>query len=240
MAILPIRIFPDPILRKRAHPIQKIDDAVVGLAQDMFETMANAQGIGLAANQVGVLKRLITLNVPGDAPRVVINPRITTRYGVREVEEGCLSAPGYTGLVKRSVRVNANYLDQNGGRIRLTAEELLAQAFEHEVDHLNGILYLDHLIAHEKLAKTGVSPDEPHWHDVGYDVYVVTDKPRASDDALVELLQATAKLGALNADAAVADAEYDLSYKGAASLGELKRAATDLKGVDKRGKRARD
>lgn len=232
MSILPIRVFPDPILRKSAHPITKIDESIWELARDMFETLRNAHGIGLAANQVGVLKQLITLDVPGDMERVLVNPKITARQGKRQIDEGCLSLPGYTGLVTRAISVTAHYLDQHGGRIKLTAEELLAQAIEHEIDHLNGIMYLDHLVAHENLAKNGVAVDEPHWHDVGYDVYVSKDKHTKSDDALVELVHATAKLGELNSEARPEDATYDLHGGDKIRQGEMPAGVPTLDGIN--------
>ena len=153
MAVLTIRVVPDPFLRKRAREIRVINDSVRKLARDMVETMQAAHGVGLAANQVGVLKRLIVLQMPEEEPRIMVNPEITKREGERQIEEGCLSVPGYIGLVTRSIRVRARALDEMGAKLRLSAEELLAQAIEHEVDHLNGMLYLDHLVAHEQLRK---------------------------------------------------------------------------------------
>ncbi|MBM3956804.1 MAG: peptide deformylase, partial [Gemmatimonadetes bacterium] len=105
--MLEIRKYPDPILRRRARAIRRVDDAVRTLARDMIETMQQAGGAGLAANQVGVLRRLIVLQLPEEDPRVLVNPAITAREGSRQVEEGCLSVPGYTGLLERAVRVKA-------------------------------------------------------------------------------------------------------------------------------------
>ena len=210
MSILPIRVFPDPMLRKKARPIRRVDDAIRKLARDMIETMNNAGGVGLAANQVGVLKRLVTLQMPEEDAFALVNPEILKREGEREVDEGCLSVPGYTGLVTRSVRVTARYLDESGSRIKLPAEELLSQALEHEVDHLNGIVFLDHLIAHEELHKTGHSPDEPHWHDVGYSIYVDHAPAIPGDDKLVELLHATAELSRLSAESSMSEATYEV------------------------------
>ena len=120
----------------------------------MIETMQNAYGVGLAGNQVGVLQRVIVIQLPEDEePRVFINPQIVRRDGEREVEEGCLSIPGYRGLVKRSVNVRAKGLDRNGRVVRVNADELLAQALEHEIDHLNGTLYIDHLVDRDQLWK---------------------------------------------------------------------------------------
>ena len=192
MALLTIRVVPDPFLRKRAREIKVIDAAIRKLARDMIETMQDARGVGLAANQVGVLKRLIVLQMPEEEPRVMINPEITYREGERQIDEGCLSVPGYMGLVTRSARVKARALDESGGKLRLTAEFLLAQAIEHEIDHLNGILFLDHLVAHEQLRKVEVpsregeggqsetarsaapasDPSKPHLHDLTIEVHV--------------------------------------------------------------------
>lgn len=211
MAILPIRVFPDPILRKKARQIKRVDDAIRRLASDMIETMQYANGVGLAAPQVGELKRIITIQVPEQNAFAMINPEITRREGFREVLEGCLSVPGYQGLVTRSVSVDARALDQDGSRFKLTAEELLAQAIEHEVDHLNGIVFLDHLIAHEELRKVGASPDEPHWHDVGYTVYAQHSPTLPSDLQMVEVMYTVAKLSRLNAESSLSEAAYDLS-----------------------------
>ncbi|MBI4220202.1 MAG: peptide deformylase [Chloroflexi bacterium] len=160
MAILQIRVVPDPILRRKARPVKTIDDSVRKLVRDMIETMEAAPGVGLAANQVGVLLRIVTLQMPDEPPFVMINPLITHREGTRTVEEGCLSVPGYVGTIERSVLVRARYVDENSSKHRVEARELLAQAIEHELDHLNGILYLDHLKSHEDLKQTGA-----HAHD---------------------------------------------------------------------------
>jgi peptide deformylase len=164
VTVLDIRLVPDPVLRRKARPVKVIDDSVRKLARDMIETMQAAPGVGLAANQVGVLLRVATIQMPGEEPFVMINPVITHREGTRTVEEGCLSVPGYVGTVERSVLVRARYLDENSSRQRVAAQELLAQAIEHEVDHLNGILYLDHLKSHEDLRRAGVD-EAAHDHD---------------------------------------------------------------------------
>lgn len=232
MAILPIRAFPDPILRTRCHPVTKIDAPLIQLARDMMETMHNANGIGLAANQVGVLKRVITLAVPGDIERILINPHKKSSAAKREVEEGCLSLPGYTGLITRAVKVTARYLDEHGAKLQLTAEELLAQAIEHEIDHLNGILYIDHLKEHENLAKTGVTADEPHWHDVGYKIYVEdSGSVHKRDQENIELLKSVAELSKLNQDAHISDASYDANYSGKVAEENIDENATRLRGV---------
>ena len=115
--------------------------------------MQNAQGVGLAANQIGILKRIIAIQLPEEDPRVYINPEIMDKEGEREVTEACLSVPGYRGIITRSIWVKAKAWDREWKDVRIKAEGLLAQALEHEIDHLNGILYMDHLEQHQKLEK---------------------------------------------------------------------------------------
>ena len=154
MSLLPILELPHPLLRKRARKVRSVDKKLLKLAFDMVDTMDNAGGVGLAANQVGELQRLIVIRTPEDEEaRIYINPEILKREGEREVEEGCLSVPGYRGIITRSVWVRFGALDHESHTVKFKAEDLLAQALEHEVDHLDGILYLDHLESHEKLIK---------------------------------------------------------------------------------------
>lgn len=153
MAVLPIRVVPDPILRNKAKRIRKIDDSIRRLVEDMVETMCNAPGVGLAANQVGVPLRLAVLQLPEEEVMVLVNPRILKRTGERIVPEGCLSLPGYRGEVKRAERVLAKALDLDGKEVRIKAEGLLSQALEHEVDHLDGVLFTDRLESLDKLVK---------------------------------------------------------------------------------------
>ena len=172
MSILPILTFPNSLLRKKAKPIKFIDNELKDLIVNMTDTLKQAQGVGLAANQVGVLKRLcIIKSSPDEDYRAYINPEIIKKTGTRFVSEGCLSFPEYNGIVKRSISITARYLDETGGKIKITAEELLSQALEHEIDHLNGILFIDHLKEHEKLVKNGID-DGHHNHDVNYSVNV--------------------------------------------------------------------
>ena len=159
MAVLPLRIVPDPVLRQNAKRVKVIDASIHRLAGDMVETMQHHEGVGLAANQVGVLKRVITIGMPEEPVRVLINPEIIKREGEREVEEGCLSVPEYRGLVTRALWVRAKALELGGKEVRIKAEGLLAQALEHEIDHLNGILYIDHLKRHEDLWKMEPDPE---------------------------------------------------------------------------------
>ena len=154
MAVLPLRHLPDPILRQKAKRVRRVDASLQRLIDDMIETMQAESGVGLAANQVGVLHRLAVIQLPEDEEaRVLINPEITHRKDEREVGEGCLSIPGYRGLLKRAVIVRAKATDRTGKPVRIKAEGLLAQALEHETDHLNGTLYIDHIEDHQDLRK---------------------------------------------------------------------------------------
>jgi peptide deformylase len=158
MAILPIRTLPEPVLRQKSKRISNIDSSVIRLIADMRETMHAARGVGLAAPQLGTLLRLIVIGIPEEEDIVLINPQIVRRSGERLVDEGCLSVPGYMGQIKRAESVTAKGRDQNGKEIRIKGDNLLAQALEHEIDHLNGILYIDHLESMDKLRK--ITPEE--------------------------------------------------------------------------------
>ena len=154
MAIREILQIPHPVLRQRARKVRALDDDVLRLAYDMVDTMRDANGIGLAANQVGELWRVIVIQLPDEEEaRIYVNPDITIREGERRVEEGCLSIAGYKGMVTRSLWIRFRAMDHTSKVVKLRAEETLSQALEHEVDHLNGILYIDHMEAHEKLMK---------------------------------------------------------------------------------------
>ena len=162
MAVLPIYEFPHSILRQRAKKIRRIDKSIERLAGDMIDTMHDANGVGLAANQVGVLRRVITILLPDDEePRVYINPEIVHREGERDLVERCLSVPGYSGVITRAIWVKAKGLDLKSRIVRLRAEGLLAHVLEHEIDHLNGILYFDHLKSHEELVKDEPTQEKP-------------------------------------------------------------------------------
>ena len=161
-----MRRVPDPILRQQARRIAQIPPGMRQYAADMVETMHAESGVGLAANQVGGLQKIAVIQLPDwEDALVLINPEIVRREGEREVEEGCLSIPGYRGTVKRAQRVRARALDLNGKVIRIKAEGLLAQALEHETDHLNGILYIDHLVSRESLHKITYEPAQPEDGD---------------------------------------------------------------------------
>ena len=132
--------------------MRTIDRKVMKLAYDMVDTMLEAGGVGLAANQVGELRRIIVLQMPEEEEaRIYFNPEILRTNGSRQIEEGCLSLPGYRGIVNRSVWIRFQGTDHSDTIVKFKAENLLSQALEHEVDHLNGILYTDHLASHEKL-----------------------------------------------------------------------------------------
>lgn len=147
MALLPILRFPDPRLQKIARPVDKIDDSIRQLAADMAETMYEAPGIGLAATQVNVHLRVVVIDVSEErnALRVFINPEILSCDGLALGEEGCLSVPGIYDKVERAERVTVRYLDLAGQEQRLEAEGLLAVCIQHEIDHLNGKVFVDHL-----------------------------------------------------------------------------------------------
>ena len=149
LSLLPIIEIPDPLLRKRARKVRRIDKSVLKLANNMVDTLREAGGVGLAANQVGELQRIIVIQLPEEEARIYVNPEIIKAEGEREVEEGCLSIPGYRGKIIRSVTIRFGALDHSSKRLRIDADGLLAQALEHEIDHLNGILYTDHLRSHD-------------------------------------------------------------------------------------------
>ncbi len=145
MAVLPIRVAPDPVLRQRAKRVKSVDKSIHKLIKDMIETMNAAPGVGLAAPQVGIPLRVIVIGIPEEEEICLINPEIVRRKGERIVDEGCLSIPGYTGRLKRSETVTVKGRDLKGKEIRIKADELLAQALEHEIDHINGVLYIDRM-----------------------------------------------------------------------------------------------
>ena len=154
MAILPILTLPDPVLRKKAKKVGTINGSIKKLVEDMLETVRSDPGrAALAAPQVGKSLRVIVIDIPGAEGLVLINPEIVKRSGQRAVTEGCLSVPGYYGQVERSEQVTVKGRDASGKEVRIKAEELLAQALEHEIDHLNGTLYVDHLESQEQLHK---------------------------------------------------------------------------------------
>ena len=158
MAVLSMCTLPDPVLRQKAKRITSFDDSIQRLIDDMVETMHEVGGVGLAAPQVGVPLRVIVIHLPEEEVVCLINPQIVKRSGEREVVEGCLSVPGYHGEIKRSEKVVVKGRDRRGKEIRIKAEGIMAEALEHEIDHLNGVLYIDHLESQDKLSK--ITPDE--------------------------------------------------------------------------------
>ena len=166
MAILDMRLLPDPILRKQAKKVAKVTPQLKKLVENMVETMRDQRGVGLAANQVGSLQKVAVIETPEmEEPMVLINPEIMKTEGDRQVEEGCLSVPGYRGMVNRSEKVRVKAMGLDGKIYRVNADELLAQALEHEIDHLNGILYIDHLVNRDSLYKVTYEPDEEEEFD---------------------------------------------------------------------------
>lgn len=169
MAILPIRKFGDDVLRVPTEPVAEIDASLHTLIEDMIETMYAAPGVGLAANQVGVSKRLMVIDLsvgkrPADC-HVFINPEIIETEGEITEEEGCLSIPDFVEVVTRPERVKLRYLDRNGEEREMWGEGLMARAMCHEIDHLDGTLFVDHLRGFKKdrilkkiakLAKSGM------------------------------------------------------------------------------------
>lgn len=154
MGVLTICHFPnDRVLRQKAKRVPSTDGSLQRLIDNMIQTMQRANGVGLAAPQVGVPLRVIVLQMPEQEPIALINPEIVKRTGEQEVTEGCLSVPGYYGEIKRSAEVVVKGKDRRGKAVRIKATGLMAEALEHEVDHLNGILYIDHVESEGRLHK---------------------------------------------------------------------------------------
>jgi peptide deformylase len=171
MTIRPIICLPDPRLRQMCEPVAKVDDEVRALMDDMLETMYDAPGIGLAAIQIAVPRRVIVMDVAAKedppAPLFVVNPEITWRSEETNIhEEGCLSIPEYYEEVERPARVRVKFLDRQGATQEIEADGILATCFQHEIDHLNGVLFIDHLSrlkrerAIKKYAKAAAKRDE--------------------------------------------------------------------------------
>lgn len=147
MAIRNVREDGDEILRKKSRIVEKVDDKIREILDDMVETMHKYNGVGLAAPQIGLLKRLVVIDLYDDkGPIKLVNPEIIKEKGSQEVEEGCLSFPNKFAKVIRAEEVTVKALDENGKQIKITGKGLLAQALAHEIDHLNGILFVDKII----------------------------------------------------------------------------------------------
>ncbi|MDH5559847.1 MAG: peptide deformylase [Deltaproteobacteria bacterium] len=153
MPILEVLTAPHPFLKIKAKPVEAYDDDLKTLIEDMLETMYESSGIGLAATQVGQDKRLIVIDIEHDhetgesskKPMIIINPKIIDKQGEQIMEEGCLSVPEFRAEVKRYSQITLSYLNENQEQKTLDAEELLAVCIQHELDHLDGILFIDHL-----------------------------------------------------------------------------------------------
>ncbi len=180
MALLTIRLFGDPVLRQKASEVTTFDERLATLARDMLETMRAADGVGLAANQVGVLKRLFTWEVPDIGHGAVVNPTIVdASEEVQEGDEGCLSFPGLFYPTTRPLTVKVEAVDVHGDPLTVEGTGLLARVLAHEIDHLNGILFIDHLARHdrkeamrrirsgelEENARARAAADHDHDHD---------------------------------------------------------------------------
>lgn len=156
MSTLNIKIYGDEVLRKKAKTVRKVDKEIISLVDDMVTTMYLSSGIGLAANQVGVLKRIIVIDVTGGKNSkenlvILINPEIIEKEGLIEESEGCLSLPGITANVKRFAKVTVCGLDIKSRPVKITASDLLSRALQHEIDHLDGILFVDRLSFTQKI-----------------------------------------------------------------------------------------
>lgn len=153
MAIRNIRVIGDEILKKQSKAVEKMTPRLQTLIEDMLDTMYDVNGVGLAAPQVGILRRIVVIDISpeGDSPIILINPEIVESSGEQVGDEGCLSVPGKTGEVKRPNYVVVKALDENMNEITVTGEELLARALCHEIDHLNGELYVDKVIGDLRL-----------------------------------------------------------------------------------------
>jgi peptide deformylase len=163
MAPYSIRVVGDPVLRQRAADVTNIDGRLAKLAEDMIATMYDAPGVGLAANQVGVEKRMFVYDV-GDGPRTVINPELVESRGEWTYEEGCLSVPGLSWDIVRPKEVLIRGIDLDGNGLEVEADELLARCFQHEIDHLDGVLLLERLdpdtrrAAMKRIRELGIGP----------------------------------------------------------------------------------
>ena len=150
MSIKPLIILPDPVLRQASRPVERVDEQLRGFARDMLDTMYDAPGIGLAAIQVGEPIRMLVIDLAKEdepkAPQIFINPEVLHQSEIRSVyEEGCLSIPDYYAEVERPAGVRVKFLDADGKEQEIAAEGLLATCLQHEIDHLNGVLFIDHI-----------------------------------------------------------------------------------------------
>ena len=167
MAVHSIVLLGDPVLRRRAKRVPQVDASIQRLSDDLIDSMREAGGVGLAAPQIGVSLRVIVIEVPGEEVVALVNPEIVKRSGQRQLDEGCLSIPGYRAEVSRSVNVVVKGLDRQGRPVRIKAkDDLLAHALEHEIDHINGVLYIDHLESLDELVRIEPEPGEEEEEEV--------------------------------------------------------------------------
>ncbi|MCL4369943.1 MAG: peptide deformylase [Chloroflexi bacterium] len=159
MAVRPIVLLGDPILRQKAKRVSRFDQSIQQLIDDMIETLRDAPGLGLAAPQVGVPLRIVVIDLD-EQITVLCNPEITEMEGEYEPEEGCLSIPGYVANVKRALKITVKARNRRGKVIKIKADGLLAHAIQHELDHLDGILFIDRLASLDLLRKVPEQPEE--------------------------------------------------------------------------------
>lgn len=162
MAVMPVIKMDNPVLHRKAKKVRKIDGSIQKLIDDMIDTMHDIEGVGLAAPQVGIPLQVVVIQMPDEEDVItLINPEIVkTSEETEMMTEGCLSLPGYRGEVKRSTSATVRAHDREGKLIRIKGEGLMAQALQHEVDHINGIVFVDHLENMDKLEKTGEEDEE--------------------------------------------------------------------------------
>ncbi len=161
MAIRPIMVLGNPVLRQKARKVSRIDRSIAKLVEDMVQTMRDAPGVGLAAPQIGVPLRVAVIETEPETVHVIINPEIVKLEGEHVLDEGCLSVPGYWAQVKRGERVTVKARDLKGKEIRLSGDGLLGQALQHEIDHLNGMVYVDRLDSLDDLRRARRMRDRP-------------------------------------------------------------------------------
>ena len=161
MAVLPLTMMDSPVLHQKAKRVRKIDDSIQKLIDDMIETMYQLGGAaGLAAPQVGIPLQVVVIELPESGLITLINPQVVKSSGEHEVREGCLSLPGYRGSITRAESVTVKGRDRYGKEVRIKAEGLFAQALQHEVDHINGVVYVDHLESMDNLYKAEPEDDD--------------------------------------------------------------------------------
>ena len=177
MSVLPIYTYGAPILRKKAKPVKEASDEIISLIMDMFETMRSSNGIGLAATQVGSTHRVLVIDISdleetkGNPPLTVINPEIVSEEGTLTIEEGCLSIPDVRDDVERAEKIRLRYKDAAFNDVEIEAGGMLARVLLHEIDHLNGVLFIDHLSTlRRKLHRKALKQIERGEFEVNYPV----------------------------------------------------------------------